>query len=40
MGIKSIISLTWDVQQQTKGTFQQQTEGINDMTNFELFPIG
>jgi hypothetical protein len=43
MGTNSILCLTWDVHQQTDGTFEDtlvNAHGINDMTNLELFPIG
>jgi hypothetical protein len=42
-GTKSILCLTWDVQQQTDGTFEDtllNMHGIDGMTNLELFPIG
>jgi hypothetical protein len=43
MGTKSILCLTWDVQQQTDGTFEDtllNVHGIDGMTNLELFSIG
>jgi hypothetical protein len=43
MGTKSILCLTWDVQQQTDDTFEDtllNVHGIDDMTNLKLFQIG
>jgi hypothetical protein len=43
MGTKYIICLTWDIQQQTDGTFEDtllNVHGIDGMTNLKLFPIG
>jgi hypothetical protein len=39
MGTKSILCLTWDVKQQTDGTFKDtllNVHGINGMTNLEV----
>jgi hypothetical protein len=43
MGTKFILCLTWDVQQQTNGTFEDtllNMRGIDGMTNLKLFSIG
>jgi hypothetical protein len=43
MGTKSILCLTWDVQKQTDGTFEDtllNMHGIDGMTNLKLFLVG
>jgi hypothetical protein len=42
MGAKSILRLTWDVQQQSDGTFKDtllNMDGIDGVANLEIFPL-
>jgi hypothetical protein len=42
-GNKSVLCLTWDVQQQIDGTFEDTRLNVPDidgMTNLKLFPLG